>query len=208
VLSTHSATHTGYPFGTIVPFCLDREGLPLLLLSHLAQHCKNLLENPACGLLLSEPGSGDPQQLARLSLVAECRLLDEPDPQEAERYFRYFPHSRHYYEHLHFRFFCLQPQHFHLNAGFAAARWLGSDRVIQARNFDPATEASLRTRGEREQELLHRLLQVDDGQIEITGLDNCGMDLRLEQQLQRVNFPLTVCGLNDLHTALTQMQEG
>ena len=41
VLSTHSLEHPGYPFGSVVPYVLDQEGLPLLLLSRLPQHTKN-----------------------------------------------------------------------------------------------------------------------------------------------------------------------
>ncbi len=208
MLSTHSAAHPGYPFGTVVPCCLDRDGMPLLLLSHLAQHCKNLLENPACGLLLSEPGNGDIQQSARLSLVADCRPIQQPDPQEAERYFRYFPQSRPYFEQLNFRFFRLQPRHFHLNAGFAAARWLGVNRVVQAISFDGEQESAMRHRAARDQDLLRGLFpprgaESADTPVSVAGIDPMGMDLRMGQRLLRRKFPTAV---NDEH-ALQQTLE-
>jgi putative heme iron utilization protein len=206
VLSTHSAAHPGYPFGTLVPFCLGRDGLPLLLLSHLAQHCRNLLENPACGLLLSQTGNGDVQQLSRLSLVADCRAADELGAAEAERYFRYFPPSRIYFEQLNFRFFRLRPRHFHLNAGFAAARWLGAERLVDARDLDPETETDLRARVEREQPLLRRLGAADENRVEVAGLDSRGMDLRFARQLRRVEFPFPVHDPRVLHTAIEEIK--
>lgn len=53
VLSTHSQAHPGYPFGSVVPYCLDNVGFPLLLLSHLAQHTRNLMAEPRCALTLA-----------------------------------------------------------------------------------------------------------------------------------------------------------
>ncbi len=76
-LSTHSVSHPGYPFGSVVPYCLDREGLPLLLLSHLVQHSKNLAADSRCGLLLTESGAEDVQQQARLSVIADCKPVTE-----------------------------------------------------------------------------------------------------------------------------------
>ena len=33
VLSTHSKAMPGFPFGSVVPYCLDAQGRPLLLIS-------------------------------------------------------------------------------------------------------------------------------------------------------------------------------
>ncbi len=62
VISTHSRSEPGYPFGSTVPYCLDRAGRPLFLFSHLAQHAKNLEADPRCAFTLSEPVPGDIQQ--------------------------------------------------------------------------------------------------------------------------------------------------
>ena len=129
LLSTHSAALPGYPFGTLVPFCLDEENQPVLLISHLAQHARNLRVNTACGLLLSGEQAPDVQQSARLSLMADAL----PDvPQHArERYFNCFPHTREYHEQLNFHFWRLKPLRYHLNAGFAAARWISPQRLFE-----------------------------------------------------------------------------
>ena len=38
VLSTHSKSMPGFPFGSVVPYCLDEQGRPLILISRIAQH--------------------------------------------------------------------------------------------------------------------------------------------------------------------------
>jgi heme iron utilization protein len=98
VLSTHSLEQAGYPFGSVVPYVLDRDGLPLLLLSHLSQHTKNLDADGRCGLTVVEMGDGDVQERGRLSAVGDVT----PSGLDAdfECYFRYFPHARMYFEQL------------------------------------------------------------------------------------------------------------
>jgi len=190
LLSTHSAAHPGYPFGSVVPYCLDREGLPLLLLSHLAQHSKNLAVDSRCGLLLSESGAGDVQQQVRLSVVADCESLDGR-PAAAERYFRRFPHTRPYFEQLNFRFFRLRPRALHLNAGFASARWLGPERAMSANPFDPETENRLISEIATHQPELRRLFAdaSEKDAIAVAGIDAHGMDLRQGERLRRIAFP-------------------
>ena len=54
VLSTHSKAMPGFPFGSVVPYCLDAEGRPLLLISRIAQHTHNLQMQAKCSLLVGE----------------------------------------------------------------------------------------------------------------------------------------------------------
>ncbi len=46
VLSTHSKSMPGFPFGSVVPYCLDDQGRPLILISRIAQHTHNLQKTP------------------------------------------------------------------------------------------------------------------------------------------------------------------
>jgi putative heme iron utilization protein len=194
VLSTHSLRRPGYPFGSLTTYCLDRSGLPVLLLSHLAQHTRNLAGDPRCSLLLARPGAGDPQEQARLSVPGDVRPLDPGDGDAAERYFRYFPHARPYFEALNFRFFRLLPRAFHLNAGFAAARWLGKEAVVRTNPFGRQQEKDLIAALEARPERLARLPgdsgpQPDPREARVVGVDAEGIDLRRGHQLARVGLP-------------------
>ena len=46
ILSTHSVEAQGYPFGSVTPYCFDRKGRPVILISLIAQHTKNIKANP------------------------------------------------------------------------------------------------------------------------------------------------------------------
>jgi len=192
LLSTHSTPHPGYPFGSIAPYCLDDDGRPLLLLSHLAQHSRNLQRDPRCGLLLSDATQGDPQQAARLSVMADCIALGSDESVAVDRYFRYFPHARPYFEQLNFRFFRLDPVALHLNAGFAAARWIGTDRVVEKRGFAPGQESLLiQSIADRAADLANFFVDHPTdpaAPVEIAGIDRRGVDLRRGQSLRRIAF--------------------
>jgi len=72
VLSTHSKSMPGFPFGSVVPYCLDEQGRPLILISRIAQHTHNLQKDPKCSLLVGEREADDVQAVGRLTYLAEA----------------------------------------------------------------------------------------------------------------------------------------
>ena len=71
VLSTHSARFAGYPFGSIAPFVVDHSGCPVILISTLAEHTKNILQNPHVSLIVLDDAD-DMQANARLTVLGQC----------------------------------------------------------------------------------------------------------------------------------------
>jgi len=209
VLSTHSQEQPGYPFGSVVPYVLDRAGLPLLLLSHLSQHTKNLDADPRCSLTLVEPGDGDIQQRGRLTAIGDMQRVDPAA--DAARYFVYFPQSRVYFEQLGFRFYRFVPSRFHWNGGFATARWFGVDRIVRANPLDPEIQARIVGHMNRDHaDVLQRYLAAPpitatDSVVEMLGIDAEGIDLRLGERLHRVALPRTIASAEDAHDVLIEM---
>ncbi len=191
VLSTQSVAESGYPFGSVVPYCLDHQGRPMLLLSHLAQHTKNLIEDPRCALTVSE-ASDDVQQSERLTCVAECAPVAANDVVSHQRFFRYYPASRIYHEQLNFRLFLLTPRRFHYNGGFATARWLGTERILRSSPFAEQEEKLIKQieaiNAARLQTLIDHPADEDEP-VHIAGIDPRGLDLGLGPRLQRLAFP-------------------
>ncbi len=192
VLSTHSQAEPGYPFGSVVPYCLDGGGRPLLLLSHLAQHCRNLDADPRCAFTVFEHTQGDVQQSERLTCLADCSRIASEAPAEAQRYFRYFPQTRGYFEQLGFRFYRLVPLRFHYNGGFATARWVGPERILRPSTLDHRAEAAISSDLERtHQALLRPWIPSPQGEhtVFVAGVDQQGVDLRRGDRLKRIFFP-------------------
>ena len=87
MLATHSKKMPGFPFGSVVPYCLDADGRPLLLISRIAQHTHNLQADGRCSLLIGERDAEDIQAAGRLirsetdsGVIAlfDKRFLDRP----------------------------------------------------------------------------------------------------------------------------------
>ena len=65
-LSTLSRKHPGFPFGSLMPFALDSAGRPIFLISTMAMHTQNLLQDGRASLLVTQPeAEGDPLGAAR-----------------------------------------------------------------------------------------------------------------------------------------------
>jgi len=88
VLSTISVDIPGYPFGSVTPYCLDRMGRPVVYISPIAQHTKNIVADPRVSLTVIERGASDDVQAhGRLTYIANARPVNGArDP--GERYFR------------------------------------------------------------------------------------------------------------------------
>jgi heme iron utilization protein len=144
VLSTHSKAMPGFPFGSLVPYCLDDQGRPLLLISRIAQHTHNMQQQPKCSLLVAQRDAVDAQAAGRLTLLAEAQQLrDEVEiAVAAERYYRYFPNAHNYHQVHDFDFWRLEPVRWRYIGGFGAIHWL--DDVARANPFA----------GEQEQQML------------------------------------------------------
>ena len=202
VLSTQSEKFHGYPFGSLVPYCLDYDGIPVSLLSHLSQHTRNLDADPKVALTISQQGPGDVQALARLTVLAEAHKLTNNVEAISSRYCRYFPTARAYFSQLNFRFYSLNPVGFYFVGGFGAARWFGIDRILRANPFTREDEWNL-IQSLQEHHMDTLLLHItsdaetrsnaDTLEFVVAGIDSLGLDVRLRDRLTRIPFlnPLT-----------------
>ncbi len=206
VLSTHSTEYPGYPFGSVVPYTLGRDGWPMILISHLARHTKNLNAAAQCCITIAEQSDADIQKLLRLACLADAEPVEEIEPAQAERHFRYFPDNRGYYEQLNFHFYRLQPQKFYCVGGFGTARWIGVDQLAAPNRFTFAEENEyLRQINDDFSHLLPQLLFErghngvhEDPPFSAVGLDQNGLDLIQTHHLFRRVFSTKVTDFSDI----------
>lgn len=210
ILSTHSVEFPGYPFGSVVPFCLDESGQPLILISALAQHTCNIGSNPKVALTLLEQGGGDVQQDARLTLLADAVPADDIAAC-AERYYRYFPAALGYHDQLDFRFYRLQVMRLRYIGGFGAIRWLPPDAVIQPNPFAAEQEAAiLGHMNEDHADALRRYCDQagiihQDLPVAMVGMLATAMVLRVGERLRTIEFERSVTTSEQARNILVKM---
>jgi len=210
ILSTHSVEYPGYPFGSVVPFCLDESGQPLILISALAQHTRNIIANPKVALTLLDQGEGDVQQDARLSLLADTVEVDNIDSC-AERYYRYFPNNKGYHDQLDFRFFRLHVIQLRYIGGFGRIQWLAPEQVVQANPFSPEREADIVGHMNADhQDAIRRYcdqaeIPHQDLAVSMAGLMASGMVLRVGDRLHTIPFERKVITPDEARAILVEM---
>ncbi|CAN5240059.1 DUF2470 domain-containing protein [soil metagenome] len=92
-LSTVALEPAGFPFGSIVTFALDDDGAPLILMSTMAEHARNLAGDARASLLVTEAGEGAGRlAAARATLIGTVEPVPEPHAEDAlERYMASHP---------------------------------------------------------------------------------------------------------------------
>ena len=116
----------GFPYGSVTPYALSAQGAPLLLLSRLAAHTKNLLADPRASLFVGDRSAAeDPQAGARVSLLGRVVPLPAADEGDARaRYLTAWPRAADYLALGDFSFWRLEIEEARLIAGFGEIRWL------------------------------------------------------------------------------------
>lgn len=129
ILSSHSVKFAGYPFGSVAPFVLDHHCQPVILISTIAEHTKNIETNPKVSLLVFT-GDDDLQANARLTLLGEAVKIDKADVDLRARYLRYFPQATSYFDMHDFSFYRIIVSQLRHIAGFGKMGWLSGEYVF------------------------------------------------------------------------------
>src|SRR5215831_9030988 len=147
VLSTISLDVPGYPFGSVTPFCLDENGLPIIYISYIAQHTRNIMADPKVSLTVVEENSNsdDVQARGRVTCIANGRQVDESaeNGSVSPRYFRYFPSSRQYERTHDFAFFRLELVRIRFIGGFGQIFWIDPTEFTAKNPFSPVQELQI-----------------------------------------------------------------
>jgi hypothetical protein len=124
ILSTHSTRFEGYPFGSVAPFVLDHNCQPIILISNIAEHTKNIALNPKVSLLVFAGGE-DLQANARLTLLGEAvKIYKDVDADLRSRYLRYLPQAASYFDMHDFSFYRIHIHQARYIGGFGKMSWL------------------------------------------------------------------------------------
>jgi len=122
VLSTFSQEKEGFPFGSVIPYILDNQGRLCCWISDLAQHTKNLSQNPKASLTITPPNLA--RDKARLCLLVEAREINEDIENLKAVYIERFPLAKQYLGFHDFKPVQLIVQSAYYIGGFGRAAWL------------------------------------------------------------------------------------
>ena len=134
VLSTHSQNMPGYPFGSVLPYCLDANGWPIIQVARISQHTRNIMAEPKVSLLIGEPGLDDVLTGKRLTIVGNAEEIEDTSSIE-EHYYRLFPQGKEYQKAHDSVFLRIKPVRSRYIGGFAQAFWFDNELLFAANPF-------------------------------------------------------------------------
>jgi len=185
----------GAPYASLVLLACAPDASPLLLVSTLADHTKNLLADPVCSLMIDgTQGLADPLTGARATLQGTLERTD--DSSLLDRYIRRHPSAALYAGFGDFSLYRMNVQRAHLVAGFGRIHWVGGGDVL----FDAAGAADLAQQesgvvehmnddhGDAVGLYANVLLSRSGVGWRMTGVDPEGADLRRDGEVARLVF--------------------
>ena len=200
----------GWPANALVTVAAGCDGSPILLLSTLAHHTRNILADPRASLLIeATEGFANPQAGPRVSVTG--RIARSDDPALARRFLARHPAAKMYAGFGDFAFYRMAVERLHYIGGFARARWIERADAM----FDDAGEIA-----DAEQDILahmnadhgaavllyaQRLLKLRVKRAELIAVDPEGFDLRTGRTVRRVDFPTPAKTLDQIRAVFVAL---
>ena len=122
----------GFPFGSLVSHAVDPRGRPLLLLSDLAEHTRNLAGDRRASLMAVERGDGDPLALARVTVMGTVAELRGDERAAALPTYRAAQPGAFYAEFADFRLYRLAVESVRYVGGFGRMSWVTAEEYTAA----------------------------------------------------------------------------
>ena len=218
VLSSFSAKFAGYPFGSVMPFVLGHDCQPIVLISTIAEHTKNIIANPKVSLLVFA-GAEDLHANGRLTLIGEAEQLDKNDADLMARYCRYFPESTGYLAMHDFQFYRIHIAQARYIAGFGKMSWMAGDELVHINpqsNEIAALETSMiehMNADHIESMLLYcqHFHGVTPNRVQLIGVDSDGFDIEAviaeDTKILRFNFAAPIFDANSARAAFVALSK-
>lgn len=186
----------GVPYASLVNVATDVQGLPLLLVSTLAWHTRNLLADARASLMVAElPETGDALTGPRVSIMG--RFVETRDAAVRRRYLARHPAAELYAGFGDFAFWRMEPERAHAVAGFGRIETIPAAEMFpSAGEMAGLEEGAIAHMNEDHEDAIQRyaerLLGASPGGWKIVGIDPDGADLRREQEVLRLPFSAPV----------------
>ena len=205
---------SGDPYCSLVDVASHPDGSPILLISRLALHTKNILADARVSLMLDERAAGDPLEGSRIMLAGHAEGASGEDRAILRRrYLNAHPSAELFVDFKDFSFFKIWPIAAHLVAGFgriidlkpeqfltdisdAAALLEAEQSAVEHMNADHRDTMNLYATA---------LLGADAADWRCSGCDPDGIDLIAGTTSLRLDFPERVTGPGELRKMLVKL---
>lgn len=214
VLSTHSKSMEGYPFGSVTTYMSSVNGEPIFYISDLAQHTRNINSNPKISLIAysGDNSEDDANANARLTILGEAVQASEEESKKiAQRFYRLFPSSEQYKNVHDFQFYILKCHKVRYIGGFGEIHWISKDDwLIDTPDWTNSEEGMIQHMNEDHQDAMQLILKdklnISANSVEMLALNPDGFFIKADQHKPLfIEFPDTALSSGSIRTTLVNM---
>jgi heme oxygenase (biliverdin-IX-beta and delta-forming) len=210
-------TGSGDPYCSLVNVASHWDSSPILLISRLAVHTKNVIGDPRVSLMLDERADGDPLEGARIMVAGTAEeACGELKATLRRRYLNCHPSAELFVDFEDFSFFRIQPKTVHLVAGFGRIVDLAGEKILTdlagADALLEAEQSAVDHMNADHRDALNlyatQLLSGETADWRCTGCDPDGLDISAnERGALRLDFPRRIVSPAELRRVLKDLAD-
>ena len=190
----------GAPYASLVLTACDHGGAPLLLLSDLAEHTRNIQADGRVSLLFEDTaGLDDPLTGARVSLLGQAEICTSSAARS--RYLSRHPSAAGYADFGDFNCYRVTVERAHLVAGFGMIDWVEGEALLLDAPDLAAAESGIVA------DYASEPFGLDGEDWRLSGIDPLGADLRAGGRVARLDFSAPVADPDEARAALRAMAQ-
>jgi hypothetical protein len=201
----------GRPYVSLVLCAVDLDASPLLLLSDLAQHSRNIADDPRVSLLLDGTGTlAEPLSGPRLTVLGRVEAAAEP--RLLARFAARHPSSAGYAGFADFKLYRVAVERAHLVAGFGRIAWVEAAELLFGGDHSAIAAAEPAILADVNKMLRRTLARAVVRQLgrggagwRATGCDPEGLDIRCRDTAARLAFSAPVATAEAVPAALAEL---
>jgi putative heme iron utilization protein len=186
-LSTLSRKQPGFPFGSVMPYGLDKHGRPIFLISTMAMHTQNLQADPHASLLVTQPDTeGEPLGASRVTLLGNVLPVPKPEVADARKlYIERHANSKYWVDFEDFSFYRMDIVDVYYVGGFGVMGWVAAsdyDRSQPDPLADSMAEIIQHMNADHKDALVilaRTFAHIDSTEATMTTVDRLGFHVRL-----------------------------
>jgi heme oxygenase (biliverdin-IX-beta and delta-forming) len=207
---------SGDPYCSLVNVASHGDGSPILLISRLALHTRNILDDSRVSLMLDERGEGDPLEGSRIMLAGRAEeAIVEDLPVVRRRYLNAHPSAETFVDFKDFSFFRIRPSGAHLVAGFGRIVDLSPSQFLidisEAGALLEAEQGAIDHMNADHRDAMNlyatKLLGAEVADWRCTGCDPDGIDMQAGTNTLRLEFPRRIVTPAALRQTLKQLAD-
>jgi heme iron utilization protein len=181
------------PYASLVNIATDLAGRPIIFISTLAWHTRNLAHDGRSSILAAEvPSEGDALTGPRITVMGTFEKIEAKSI--AERYAQHHPAARLYLDFPDFSFWRLEPRKIHAVAGFGRIETMEPEEVFlpaqdeTAALLEGAAQHVNEDHADMVQLYAEKLAGATSGGWRVTTVDCDGFHIEKEGQVRRICF--------------------